>query len=66
MGRVSIIGIRAVSAPLVEDRRVGLVIAWRIAALRRNLAHSQYITACDWDIIVKLTEYPERQLGSGA
>ena len=66
MGRVSIIGIRAVSAPLVEDRRVGLVISWTIAALRNNLAHSQYIIACDWDTIVKLTEYPEMQLGSGA
>ena len=44
MGRVSIIGIRAVSAPLAEDRRVGLVVSWTIAALRKNLAHSQYIS----------------------
>ena len=41
---MSIIGIRAVSAPLVGDRRVGLVISWRIAALWNNLAHSQYIS----------------------
>jgi hypothetical protein len=37
-----------------------------LEALRNNLAHSQDIITCDWDIIVKLTEYMERRLGSAA
>ena len=37
-----------------------------LEALRNNLAHAQDIIACDWDIIVKLTEYMERRLGSPA
>ena len=37
-----------------------------LEALRNNLAHSQDIITCDWDIIVKLTEYMERRLGSSA
>ncbi len=34
-----------------------------LEALRNNLAHSQDIIACDWEIIVKLTEFLNRQLG---
>lgn len=37
-----------------------------LEALRNNLAHSQDIIACDWDIIVKLTGYMEQRLGTGA
>ena len=37
-----------------------------LEALRNNLAHSQDIIACDWDIIVKLTEYLESRLASSA
>jgi hypothetical protein len=36
-----------------------------LEALRNNLAHSQDIIACDWDIIVKLTGYMEQRLGTG-
>jgi hypothetical protein len=35
-----------------------------LEALRNNLAHSQGIVACDWDIIVKLTEFLDRRLGA--
>ncbi len=37
-----------------------------LEALRNNLAHSQDIIACDWDIIVKMTEYLDKLFGSGA
>lgn len=33
-----------------------------LEALRNNLAHAQDIISCDWDIIVKLTEYLDRRL----
>jgi hypothetical protein len=34
-----------------------------LEALRNNLAHSQDIIACDWGIIVKLTEYMDKFFG---
>jgi hypothetical protein len=35
-----------------------------LEALRNNLAHAQDIISCDWDIIVKLTEYLDKRFGS--
>ena len=35
-----------------------------LEALRNNLAHSQDIIACDWDIIVKLTEFLDSRFAS--
>lgn len=35
-----------------------------LEALRNNLAHAQDIICCDWDIIVKLTEYMDRRLAA--
>ena len=35
----------------------GYVRQEELTALRNNLAHAQDIIACDWDIIVKLTEF---------
>ena len=39
------------------SRSKGTQTMKEIEALRNNLAHSQDIVACDWDIIVKLTAY---------
>jgi len=47
-----------------ESRRLGEKRLKELEALRNNLAHSQDFIACDWEIIVRLTEYLERQLGS--
>jgi hypothetical protein len=33
-------------------------------ALRNNLAHAQDIITCDWEIIVKLTEYLDSRFAS--
>ena len=35
-----------------------------LEALRNNLAHAQDIIACDWDIIVKLTEFLDSRFAS--
>jgi hypothetical protein len=35
-----------------------------LEALRNNLAHSQDIITCDWEIIVKLTEFLGSRFGS--
>jgi hypothetical protein len=37
-----------------------------LEALRNNLAHAQDIICCDWEIIVKLTEYMDRWLAAPA
>jgi hypothetical protein len=48
------------------SRRRGEQTVKELEALRNNLAHSQDIISCDWNIIVKLTEHLERQVGSDA
>ena len=35
-----------------------------LESLRNNLAHAQDIIACDWDIIVKLTEFLDSRFAS--
>lgn len=47
------------------SRSKGTQTMKELEALRNNLAHSQDIVTCDWDIIVKLTTYLETLLGDG-
>ncbi len=49
-----------------QSRSRGEQTVKELEALRNNLAHSQDIIACDWDIIVKLTEYLDSRLAAPA